>query len=155
MDSPFWIPIAFFFAVAFVAFVMIQARTRREEKRVELHSRILERIGSAREFGEFLDSDPGTRFLKAISPEVTRPEFRMLGALRAGVVLFTVGIGIFLGISVDAFGDGAADFLIVATILTSVGVGLLLSSAASYVVARRLGLMNGQSHAQSPVNRST
>lgn len=152
MDSPFWIPIAFFFAVAFVAYVMVQARTRREDKRVDLHSKILERIGSAREFGEFLDSDAGTRFLKALSPEVTRPEMRMIGALRAGIVGLTVGLGIFLGIWAGAFGSGAEDFLIIATILSSIGLGLILSSAASYVVARRVGLMNG--HSQT-ANRPT
>lgn len=140
------IPVTLFILVAFVAFAYIHYRNQREARRIELHAKILDRIGSAREFGEFLGSDAGRRFLQYLAPESSRPAARLLWNLRTGTVLLVVGLGVFLGISVGAFNSEEADFRIIAVLTTAIGVGMVLASLISYVVAKRIGIVNGDRH---------
>ena len=76
--------------------ILVNARTRRETQRLELHGRLLDRIGSTQEFAEFLATANGQRFLDAITPPATRPQWRLLWALIGGIVLVSVGIAAFL-----------------------------------------------------------
>ena len=141
--APVFIPISLFFAVAFVAFALLQQKTRREAQRLEVHNRLLDRIGSAKEFGEFLSTDAGTRFLATISPERPKPPHeRALSAVLFGVVLLFVGIGLFMGVGERAFGGGEADIAVVATLATATGLGLLVAAFVSYRMAVRFGMLD-------------
>jgi hypothetical protein len=76
MDVDAALPIAGGLLMAAVSMVLlvviihmvIQARTRREAQRLEFQTRLLERVGSAREFGEFLSTEPGHRFSRRRCP---------------------------------------------------------------------------------------
>jgi len=77
---------------------------------------------------------------------------RILQALQAGLVMLTLGIGVFvlIGTTDLMIGDNPgendeAGFAVLATITTSIGVGLLLSAGASYGLSKRLGLVDGAS----------
>ena len=56
-------------ATCWAIFVIVDGFRRRQQVRLsaELHTRLLDRIGSAREFGEFLTTESGARFLDAIA----------------------------------------------------------------------------------------
>src|SRR5712691_7179845 len=56
-------------ATCWAIFVIVDGFRRRQQVRLfaELQTRLLDRIGSAREFGEFLETESGARFLDAIS----------------------------------------------------------------------------------------
>ena len=118
------------------AYAALQARTRREAQRLEFHMRMLDRMGSAREFGEFLSTEAGQRFLNSLAAETSHPQERVLGYVRAGVVLLFVG-PVFL-----IFGGGSP-FFELGVLLFVLGIGLLVSSFVSYRLARRLGMVNG------------
>lgn len=151
--------------IAWVIYVVVDGFRRRQQLRLatDFHGKLLDRIGSAKEFGEFLNTNGGTKFLDALSLEKEGgPANRILRALQTGLVCTVLGIGLFiligsanLDFTPDGFTDAAGNpvgfnadegdaIAAAATIFTSVGVGLILSAGASYFVSRRLGLLNGQ-----------
>jgi hypothetical protein len=150
--APVFIPITLFLAMAFVAYALLQQKTRREAQRLETHNRLLDRIGSAKEFGEFLSTDAGNRFLTAISPERPKPQAeRVLTAVRTGTVLLFVGIGLFMGIGERAFGTDSGELAVVATLATGTGLGLLVAAFISYKLAQRLAASPPESGAGQPM----
>src|SRR5262245_37132798 len=76
-----------------LALTHIQERARR---RAELQVRVLDRFGSAAEFMEFLDSEPGRRFQEALSGRRGGLTRVLLGAVQAGVVMLFLGAGLSL-----------------------------------------------------------
>lgn len=50
-----------------------------------------------------------------------------------------------------ALGDERDDLLIVAIVLTGLGVGLLLAAAASFMIARRFGVVAASRNKETPV----
>jgi hypothetical protein len=144
-----FVPLGFFAMVCFVVYVVLEWRRRREQLRVDLHSKLLDRIGSAREFGEFLSTEAGERFLAGLSPE--RPHDRIISAVRGGVVFAVLGATMVIAAYAGALGDERDDLLIVAIIFTGLGVGLLLAAAASFMIARRFGVMAASRKRETPV----
>jgi uncharacterized membrane protein len=144
-----FVPLGFFAMVCFLVYVVVEWRRRREQQRVELHSKLLDRIGSAREFGEFLSTEAGERFLAGLSSE--RPHERIISAVRGGMVFAVVGITLVIAAYAGALGEERNDLLIVAIVLVGLGVGLLLAAATSYAIARRFGVMPGPHNKETPV----
>lgn len=159
MEMWIFIPITAFAAVAWVIYIIVDGFRRRQHIRLatEFHGKLLDRIGSAKEFGEFLNTSGGTKFLDSLTIEREGgPHTRILRALQAGFVFLALGIGLFLLIANTTLtfleypgavpqGDEEAGIAVLATISTSIGVGLLVSAVASYGLSRRLGLLNGES----------
>lgn len=140
------IPLGFFAAVAWSINVVVSSRRQQRQIQLstEFHSRLLDRIGSAKEFGEFLNTEGGTKFLRSLTIETEGlPHARIIRALQAGLVLLTLGLGLFLLTGMRRLAHPTEEGLVVfATITLSVGVGLLLSSASSYVLSKRMGLLD-------------
>jgi hypothetical protein len=142
------IPITAISAVAWVIYIVVDGFRRRQQARMaaEFHSKLLDRIGSAREFGEFLNTTGGTKFLDSLTIEREGgPHTRILRALQAGLMLLAVGIGLFLyaaSRNLPIEGEDVVTFL--ATLTTALGTGLLLAAAASYTLSKRMGLFSGQ-----------
>ncbi len=96
-----------------------------------------------------MGTEPGKRFLESqpfqLEAEGARstpyPLGRMLFSMQLGVVLLLVGLGLlFLRSHVTA---GAQGCLVVGTLASTVGIGFLLSTAASYGLSQHLGLLEG------------
>ena len=140
------IPLGFFAAVAWSINVIVSSRRQQRQIQLstEFHSRLLDRIGSAKEFGEFLNTEGGGKFLRSLTVETEGlPHTRIIRALQAGLVLVSLGLGLFLLTSSRSLVHPTEEGLVVfATITLSVGVGLLLSSAASYLLSKRMGLLD-------------
>jgi hypothetical protein len=129
--------------------VVALERARREKHRLELQKAILERVGSVKDLAEFLTTDQGERFLGSLSPTHFRPQRRSLLAVRVGVVFLTIGIFLMGGLHSTYFGSfGEGDMnpprvlLMAALLLVAAGIGLLLSAAVSFLIARSLGMLD-------------
>jgi len=120
--------------ICWVAWVIISNRRRREwiQASSEFHRRLLDKLGSAGEFSEFLESDGGRRFLKSMSSEQGSTQRRILSALQAGMVLSFLGLGLLIVGHFVPYDDGA--FSIMGAIALSTGLGFLVSA----MVSRRL-----------------
>jgi hypothetical protein len=145
MGSEIIIVPSLFFMVGFVVYVLVDGYRRRQQVKVftDVHSKLLDRLGSAKEFAEFFTSDAGSRFLESLSSsEGGAPQIRILRSMQAGFVLLALGVGFFILLDQRAFSIEAADGLtVMATAATAVGAALLVSTGMSYVLSKRMGLI--------------
>lgn len=124
----------FILAMAFaIAILSLNNRRRLEEQRLQLHARLLDRVGSAKEFSEFLTTEQGQQFLASLSPVSSSPKVRIVRAVRGGIVV------LFIGIALLAAG-GSANWQ-AGVIVLLIGIGMLLSAFVSYFLASKLGLV--------------
>ena len=134
-----------FFMVGFVVYVIVDGYRRRQQVKVvtEVHAKLLDRLGSAKEFAEFFTSDAGSRFLESLSSsEGGAPQVRILRSMQAGFVLLALGVGFFILLDQRTFSIEAADGLtVMATAATAIGAALLVSTGMSYLLSKRMGLI--------------
>lgn len=157
-DGP---PLALFIAMPFIVLtittgVVLLARTAVEHRRwqnaskaqTELNNKLIDRFSASTELLGYLESSHGKALTAALSSGGTArgidaPLGRILGSLQAGSVLACAGLGI-LFVSVDLPADWSQvtpGIFAIGIVVLTIGVGLLVSSAVSFVLSRRLGLM--------------
>lgn len=139
--APMLVGLGFFTMVGWIVHVIVDGRRRRERIRVftEFHARLLDRIGSAREFGEFLQTEGGARFLDSLSLEGTTPKLRILRSLQTGIVLLTFGAGcLVVGRTYQFDVEG---FTILGTLTVSLSIGFIAASAVAYRLSKTMGLL--------------
>ena len=151
--------LAFMLAFFMIAVVTAAAmRAQREKHRVQLQKAVLERVGSVKDFAEFLTTEQGERFLSRLSPPHFNPHDRSLWSVRVGIVLLIVGLFLMVGLHSDLFGSSGEQtsppaLLLGILLLIAAGVGMLVSAAVSFVIASRLGMVDRRS-TRSQKNRS-
>lgn len=148
--------IALFSVVKYV--VEYRRWSRISKVNAEVHNKILDRFGSNEELLAYIDSPAGRRFLEATpiaatavpSRSVGAPYGRILLSVQVGVVLLALGIG-FLVISWDAIEEVRPILNGLAVLGFCLGVGSIGSGVASYLISRRLGLLqNGSAPRPEP-----
>lgn len=136
-----------FGSLVWVVYLIVSAVRGRQQVRLstEFHAKLLERIGSARELGELLNTEGGRNLLETLVVDRTpAPHQRILRAAQSGTVLLTVGIGIWLALmfAVRDWPNGVGSGLfLIASIIVATGAGLLLSAKVSHSISRNLGLL--------------
>ena len=137
-----------FGSIVWVAYLIVSAIRARQQVRLstEFHAKLLERIGSARELGELLNTEGGRNLLETLVVDRTpAPHQRILRAAQSGTVLVTVGIGILVALmfAVRDWPKGVGSgIFVVATVVVATGAGLLLSAIVSHSISKRLGLLD-------------
>ena len=113
----------------------------------EAHTKLHDRFTGNDELLAYVQSSAGARFLKS-SPitldgsnkPMGAPLARILWSMQAGVVLAAAGIGLnYVSRNVETY--RAEPLFMFSTLALSVGVGFMVSAAASYVMSKRLGLL--------------
>jgi hypothetical protein len=140
---------SFFFLIGYIVWVWVSSAQRKQRLRLitEFHTRLLDKLGSVKDFGDFLQTDAGNRFMKdlASEPVVAGPHDRILRAAQIGVVLIFLGIGLLMVSffwSPVAPESGQNAFGALGAIALSLGIGFTVSAGASYRLAGMLGLLN-------------
>jgi hypothetical protein len=131
-----------FATIGFIVWVAINGWQRRQQVKVltDFNSRLLERIGSVKDFSEFLHTEGGAKFMDRVTAGGTPMDIRMsiLRAVQTGLVLLALGAGLLLLAWIlrarFPYGDSEL-FTITGVIALSLGVGFLLSGGASYRLA--------------------
>jgi hypothetical protein len=132
------VPVVFLVVAWAVAYALIRNRTTREGFRAELHAKLLERVSSAHEFGEFLGSPAGERFLQSLSP--ARPTNRLWVSIRVGTFAIAFAIFVIGADFVNLLNADLRAFVTFAWLLLAFGVAVLISATVSYKAARHLGI---------------
>lgn len=133
------IPLGAFGMVAYMTKVFVDAFRRSRQMRIasEFHTKLLDRIGSAEEFGRLLQTEGGQRFIESISMERHDPLARVSGSLQTGIVMTVFSLGlIYLAGRVSQGNEG---FSILGVVFLTLGVGFIVSAASAYVLARTHG----------------
>lgn len=149
--------VAAFALFSIIKYVVEYRRWARLSKvNAEVHNKILDRFGSNEELLAYVDSPAGRRFLEAtpITPNaapprsISAPYGRMLLSVQVGVILIALALG-FLVISGRAIDEVQPVLTSLAVLGFCLGLGSILSAAASYVISRKLGLLQ-EAHAPRP-----
>jgi len=114
----------------------------------EVHNKILDRFASNEELLAYVDSPAGRRFLEAtpIAPNappartVGAPYGRILLSVQVGVILVALAIG-FMLITGRAIEEVQPVLASLSALSLCLGLGSIVSAAASYVLSRKLGLL--------------
>jgi hypothetical protein len=140
--APMTLGVSLFALIGWIVYVIVANRRRQEQMRAvaEFHSRILDRMGSAKDFGEFLATEGGRQFLASLTSEPSTARTRIVRCTENGIVCAAVGIALLVLSRI--FPDLGPGLAILGTIVTACGVGFLLSCAASYRLSRSLGLLD-------------
>lgn len=132
-----------FGSIGWVVYTLADAYRRKQRLKIvsELHTRILDRMGSTTEFAAFLQTEGGQAFMDTLSMERAHPAEKITRALQTGIVFTAVGIGLFMVRPVVDL-DAEAGFTVLSALLLSLGVGFILSSLASWFLSRSFGLFD-------------
>jgi len=139
---PMVVTTGLFALIAWIVFVIADGRRRREQLKVtsEFNAKVLERMGSTAEFGAFLETEGGKRFMKSLTIEGPSAKTRMLGSTQTGIVSTSIGIALLiLGGIFYYLRDG---LWVIGGIVTACGIGFLVSTLASYRLSKSLGLLD-------------
>lgn len=141
---PMVVMVGLFVMIGFIVKTVTDGRRRREHLKTvtEFHNRLLDKLGSVSDFAQFLQTDGGSRFLDTLSAErgSTGPRQRIMQAVHLGTILTVAGIGLLVIAFSLRYDRGPAAVL--GGIVLSIGLGYLASSAASYRLAKTLGVLD-------------
>jgi hypothetical protein len=135
--------VGLFSLIAWIFFVLVDGKRRRDQLKVtsEFNAKILEKMGSTAEFGAFLETDGGKRFMNSLTIEGPSAKTRMLGATQTGIVCTSIGVAmLILGGIFDYLRDG---LWVMGGIITACGIGFIVSTLVSYRLSKALGLLDG------------
>lgn len=118
-------------------------RTKSEKLQAEVYNKMLDKLGSSQEILAWAQSETSQNLFQLPAPERPAPYSRILNAVQGGVVIAALGVAV-LFIRTQAVGRGETAAMIIGTILTALGIGLLLSGGASWLLSRKFGLINGK-----------
>ena len=120
---------------------------------METHTKLVDRFTSNEDLLAYIQTPAGRRFLESgpvavDSPRsIAAPHGRILWALQAGTVVTLLGAGLLYAsrtLAADPeIADAAPFVLMLGTIAVALGIGFVLSAFMSYLVSRRLGLIDG------------
>jgi len=139
-----------FGTIAFIVWTVVNGWLRRQHVKsiIEFNTRLVERIGSVKDFSDFLQTDGGAKFFESLTVErgSIGAHERILRGAAIGTVFIVLGLGfVFLGWLFRAEWNHES-FMVVGVIALSLGIGGVLSSGLSYRLARVLGLLGAQDH---------
>ena len=121
----------------------------------EVHGRLLERFTSNEELLRYIDTPAGRRFLESAPipleagpRQFSAPVGRIIWSVQAGLVLAAAGIGLqFVSSGIDK--DAAQPMWALGIVALCVGIGFIFSGIVSFVLSRRLKLLEPPTEAPS------
>lgn len=129
----------------------------------EVHTKLLDRFSSSEELLAYMRTPAGTRFLESapiavdagsVRP-VSAPVNRIMWSVQAGVVLLLAGASFFVARNYTTFEEPKQMLSIMGTFGMFIGVGFIVSALMSYVLSKRLGLLDGTPAGPVPSVSST
>lgn len=154
---PMVVSLGFFAALVWIIRIFVDSRrwNRTFKQQSEIHGRLIEKLGTSQDLVAYMETEAGKRFLMnspsaadlEIGQRMPNTVSRVLTSLSSGIVLALVGVGFLL--LRNAGPDTPEPMLIVGTLLLMPGIGFILSAGATWVLARRLGLMPEKEAAQT------
>ena len=106
----------------------------RLQARMDLHTQLLGKFNSGAEFTEFISSKGGQQFVESLWTPREGGRERILRSTRIGIIASSVGLG-FMVFGTEGYG------WLIGVITLAVGIGYLVSSAVTYRMSEKLGLL--------------
>jgi hypothetical protein len=143
MDNlEFLIPISMFAMVGWIVYVGVTNGRRQKQLKVttDFHAKILDKMGSAKDLGEFMETDGGKRFLSSLTVEGPSAKTRIVRGAENAVIFLSVGIAFLL--LAKWLPDEHHGLAIIGTLITACGTGFAISCVVSGVMSKAFGLFD-------------
>lgn len=116
----------------------------------DMQNKLLERFTSNEEMLAFIQTSAGQRFLESASVAaepgpraLSAPVGRMLWSVQLGIVILVAGVGLeIVSYQLSNYAEAVTGFQVTGGIVIALGIGFILSALGSFVLSRRLGLMD-------------
>ena len=139
------IPVLFFsFAWVSKVFLDHRARMRIAQLQSDIHMKVLDRFSSAQEIAAYMESSAGKKLLETSHDEGSATYQRVQGAMIAGLVLLAGGVGLLNASVAFVSADDIRGLTVFGTLLKYLGLGFLVASLTTYLLAKSWGLINGK-----------
>jgi hypothetical protein len=131
-------------------FIDYRRWSRLSKVQAEVHTRLLDRFNTNEELMAYIATPAGARFLSsapisldsgAASRSMGAPLSRIMLSLQAGLVLAAAGIGLMLAGQTVTQPEASEPLHILGIIAMALGVGFAVSAAASFLISKKLGLL--------------
>jgi hypothetical protein len=130
--------LAFFSWLGWLLFTTIR-RYKIAKLQAEVQQRLLEKVSSGQELLAYAQTAAGNELIESLRVEAATPYTRIIGALQTAIVMIALGVALLL---VRNRITGAEEgFLVFGTIISLLGIGFGISSAASYYLSKSFGLL--------------
>jgi len=146
-----------FLAVVWIVRIFVESRrwNRTFKQQSEVHARLIDKLGTSQDLVAYMETEAGKRFLTGlpIAPgtdlvqRMPNAVARVLTPLQAGIVMTLLGFGLFF--LRHAGTDMETPMTVLGTLALMPGIGFILSAAATWVLAHRLGIMPEKLDAQT------
>lgn len=128
--------------IGWLAWMLTRTNHLKTQARIELHRRLLEKINSAQEVVQLVQTEEGRQFLEALAMEQTNTLEQILGSVQKGVILTMVGLG---ALSLRLFfPTGFGVFIVIGIFVGAVGLGFLVSSGVAYRLSKSWDLLESR-----------
>ena len=122
---------------------------RMSKLQTDTQTKLLDRFGSNEELLTFIQTPAGKRFLESASVpyeagprSVSAPVGRILWSIQLGIVAVIAGGGMWVVSARIEDTDAVMGFQVAGVLVISLGIGFILSAVGSYILSRRLGLLD-------------
>jgi hypothetical protein len=132
-------------------FIDYRRWSRLSKVQAEVHARLLDRFNTNEELMAYIATPAGARFLSSApisldtgsaSRSMGAPLSRIMLSLQAGLVLAAAGAGLMVASQTVSQLDAAEPLHILGVISIALGAGFAVSAAASFLISKKLGLLD-------------
>jgi hypothetical protein len=116
----------------------------------EFHTKLVDRFTANNDLLSYIQSPAGAKFLEstpialdAAPRSMGAPLARILWSVQGGIVLMAAGIGLWV-VSGQVGDDGAQPLHALGVIAIALGLGFVTSAIISFLISRRLGLIESR-----------
>lgn len=120
---------------------------RSERVQSEMYTRTLDKLGGSADVLSYLQSEAGSKLFKTMQDAPLRPAQpvnRIMTAVQIGVVLAVMGIGFLVLRALVTDPDSYEPLTVIGSLGIFAGLAMLASAGSSWLLAKRLGLMDGK-----------
>jgi hypothetical protein len=128
---------------------------RQSRIQTEMHTKVFDRLTSNEELLAYIESPAGRRFLEG-SPIMQQaipsgaPVSRILWSVQVGVVLATLGLGLWIvNQNMNLPEEALPAFYVLSVVAVALGVGSVISAIVAYLLSSRLGLLTPHNQTSS------
>lgn len=128
---------AMFLFWAWVVWIILEWRKMRHKSL--LQNKVVDKFQTGQEFGDFLESPGGHKFLSFLKFNGVAPREKILSYLTRGIIITAFGISlIIIG---QIFPEGSKHLLAFGIVFIALGVGFLMSTLISYILCKKWGII--------------
>ena len=121
--------------------------SRLSRVQAEVHNKLMDRFTSNEDLLAYVKTTAGKRFLESTpipldaGPRaIAAPIGRVLWSVQAGIILAATGVGLMV-VSINVDKDVAQPMAALGTLAIALGVGFVIAAAISFILSKRLGLL--------------